>query len=261
MKSIRKDGTQSIQRAIEIIRVVSCDEGQGRRLSAIAREVGFHLATVRRILLVLTDAGLLAYDSKHKTYHPGHELHRMGRNAQKYQIRDQYRYVMERIADQTKDSVYLVTRSGFDSICLDIVEGVTDIRIMSYSVNHRTPLGIGAGSLALFSFQTNEQIETILDINALRYSDYYNRNKSQIWDAIKNAQRLGFTVSKGLYVKGVIGVGVPIYNQEPEPIAALSVCAIADRMDDSRQKSIAQSIRKELTVLHGYDPSVASTGR
>ena len=47
-------------------------------------------------------------------------------------------------------------------------------------------------------------------------------------------------------MKGVNGVGVPIYDEEGKVIAAISVGAIAEWLDQAKAKKIADLIKSEI---------------
>jgi DNA-binding IclR family transcriptional regulator len=234
---------------VGLLRTVAKHNDNGIRLRPIAEEIGLHPATVHRILTVLTDEGLLTYDQTSRRYHLGIELFKLGSAARQFEIRDKFRSTIDRIAKETMDSVFLVTRSGYDSLCIDLVEGSTPIRIMSIDIGTRMPLGIGAGSSALLAFLPEKECEEILLANQLRYSEYNNQDKETIRNLLIQSRERGYTVSEGHFTPGVSAVGVPIFNFRREVLAAISVAAISQRMDHKRRKQIAQLIRSEITRI------------
>jgi DNA-binding IclR family transcriptional regulator len=244
-----RQGAQSIKRAISLMRAVANHTHKGVRLSRVAREVNLHVTTTHRMLGVLSREGLLSYDNASKKYHLGMELYSLGALARQFNLRNYYRLALERIARQTEDSVYLVTRSGYDSVCVDMIGGMSPIRIMSYHVGKRVPLGMGAGGLALIAYLPDQLLETILTANEQRYRKHHDRTPEDIRDAIKQARNLGYMVTTGLYTKGVTGVGMPIRNLRGEVKAALSVCAISERMEARRRAEIAELLKSEIDCI------------
>ncbi|MEW6263397.1 MAG: IclR family transcriptional regulator [Thermodesulfobacteriota bacterium] len=245
----RPIGAQSIKRAISLLRAVANHNHKGVRLSRVAREVNLHVATTHRMLGVLTSEGLVSYDNASKRYHLGVELYSLGVLARQFNLRNHYRSALERIAAQTGDSVYLVTRSGYDSVCVDLIDGTSPIRIMSYHVGKRVPLGMGAGSLALIAYLPDDRLETILTVNEPRYRQHHDRTLEDIRAAVRQARELGYTVTTDLYTKGVTGVGLPILDRRREVKAAVSVCAISERMEARRQAEIADLLKSEIDCL------------
>jgi len=232
-------GAQSVHRTVSLVRSVAKYNKQGVNLSKIARDTGLHTATAHRILAALVLEGFLTYDSVSKLYHLGIDLYHIGKEAHHFSICEQYHSVIEKIADKTEDSVFLLIRSGNDVLCLDLVEGKYPIRTMTIEIGARRPLGIGVGSLALIAFLSKEEFETVLSDNQDRYPDYNGLTKKDIAKLAKKSQKDGFIVSKGLFHEGVTSVGVPVKDRHGKIVAAITVAAIDKRMDPSRRKEIA----------------------
>jgi len=104
-------------------------------------------------------------------------------------------------------AVYLVVRAGFDSLCIDLVEGEFPIRIMAYDIGDRRPLGVGAGSLALMAFLPLNETEAILKANRNRYADYDGLSVEKVRQMVDISRSLGHVFNEGNYLAGVTGVG------------------------------------------------------
>ena len=104
-------------------------------------------------------------------------------------------------------------RSGNDAICVDMVEGEYPIRTMLISVGFRRPLGVGAGSLALITFDRDEDIDRVLDENAPRFSQYEQLDGARIRAMAAKARKQGYVHSDALFHKDAVSVGVPVFDQ------------------------------------------------
>jgi DNA-binding IclR family transcriptional regulator len=237
-------GAQSVYRTISLLRSVAKHSETGSRLSDIAKEVGIHIATAHRILSVLVQEGFVTYDSTSKRYSLGIELYNLGKSAHQYALRDRYRHALEKIANETEDTVFLLIRSGNDVLCIDLVEGKYAIRTMTITLGARRPLGIGAGSLCLIAFLPDEQFDSILSENAARYPHYKGLTKKDIKKLGLESRSRGYVVSKGLFHEGVTSVGTPIFDKEGELVAAITVSAIDRRMSPQRQDEISALVKK-----------------
>src|SRR5512136_1146903 len=190
-------GAQSIQRAISLLWYIAKRNERGVTLSQIARQSGINVATVHRILSALTQEGLITRDPTSKFYHLDFGLFLLGDAAHQYSIRHQFRTLLEHIAKETGDTVFLLIRSGNDVLCIDRVEGKFPIRTVPIDVGVRRPLGIGAGSLALIAFLPDDQFETFLSTNAPRYLKYKNMTPKDIKNLAAVSRKAGYVVSKG----------------------------------------------------------------
>lgn len=223
-------GSQSIERAIRLLRAVAEHNDRGAPLFRIANELGLHIATAHRILNALVREGLVTYDSVTKLYHLGLELYLLGHRAHQFNIRDRFRGALERIATVTEDTVFLTIRSGLDMLCIDRIEGASPIRAVPVNIGARRPLGIGAGSLALIAFLPHKECEKIIDANESRYPHYHNLTADDIREMARHYRPLGYTVSEGLFHEGVTSIGVPVFGEADQVIAAVTVSAISLRL-------------------------------
>lgn len=237
------DGSQSILRALKLIRSVAKHNDRGITLSKIAAETGLHVATTHRILSVLVSEGVLACRPKSKCYHLGIEVYLLADTAREFFIRDQFRSGIEKIAKETEDTVFLLIRSGNDVLCIDRMEGKFPIRMMTIDVGVRKPLGIGAGSLSLIAFLPDEEFEKLLAVNANRYVQF-KMNVERIKSIGISSRPLGYVVSENLFHEGVTSIGVPIINSRAEIVAAITVSTISQRMPPKRREEIARFVKK-----------------
>ena len=240
-----KNSYSSISRAITLLRVMAETNDKGVRLSRLAAKADLHVATAHRILNVLVSEGLAVYDTKTKLYGLGIELYTLGSAASRYQVRDKYCSVLSRIAELTEDSVYLLIPIGNEVLCIGAVEGKTPIRIMSYHIGMRTPMGLGSGSLSLLALLPDEEIESTLANNEKRFPNFTSQTRRDAWAAILEARVNGFAISRGYFIEGVTGVGVAIYEQG-KVIASISVAAIESRMTEDRIFEVARLVQKEI---------------
>ena len=138
-----RQGVQSIRRAVSLLRAVSRFNEQGASLSKIARITDLKLSTAHRILSTLTSEGLIRFDPVSKLYHVGFELFTLGNMANQFTIRGRFRTALEFIAKKTNDTVYLIIREGYDSICIDRVEGSSPLRLV-FDIGERRPFLVDA---------------------------------------------------------------------------------------------------------------------
>jgi DNA-binding IclR family transcriptional regulator len=246
----RSRGSQSICRAIDLLRYVAKRNENGARLSGIARDAGINVSTTHRILGILVKEGLVTYDQVSKHYHLGLELYNLGITAYQFEIRDRFRASLERIERETEDTVFLIIRSGNDALCVDRVEGRYPVRTVLVDIGSRRPLGIGAGSLSLIAFLPEAEFEAVVLANAPRYPPYKNLTADNIRQLAVKSRKVGYVVSYGLFHEKVISVGIPIFDKQQQVVAAITVSAISQRMDHERREEIYRLV-KQITRAEG----------
>ncbi len=250
---MEKQGGQSIQRAISVIRTVASYKSRGCNLKTIANELDLHMATAHRILGILVEEGFIIHDPGTKFYHIGLELYNLGSKAYFANLLEYFRSTLQRIAENTEDTVFLIIRSGYETLCIDRVEGAFPIRAQTVDVGERALLGIGAGGLSILSFLSDKETQAIISANNGRYSKYTNLTADDIRDLVKTTRKLGYSLSSGSRISGTTGVGLPVYDSKGNIFAAISVTAVDQRMLPERHKTVAKIIKKEINRLGDID--------
>jgi DNA-binding IclR family transcriptional regulator len=156
---------------------------------------------------------------------------------------------LRRIAEKTGDTVFLIARSGLDTVCLERKEGTFPIKALTLDVGTRRPLGVGAGGMALLLSLPDDEIGHIVAANATRLKDYGDLNVSMLVAMIRRSKELGYALNDRQATPGVISMGLPVMNPYGPPYAAISIGAISSRMTGERQKSIVSVLRTEVRLL------------
>ena len=240
------DGTRSISRAIALLRTVTEYNEKGIHLSGIARKVGLHIATARRILLTLVDEGMLSYDPLTKLYSLGYELYSFGINAYQFNLKDQLNSVLEQIVAETNDSIFLLMRSGLDVICLSNMHGNYPVRVSAAELGTRRPLGVGAASIAILANLPEDQVDYIITANKSRYENYNNFNSDKVRKLISLAKKLGYALFDKQIALEYTAVALPVFSKKNHVVAAITVSSVPSRMNSQRRKQIINIIKSKI---------------
>jgi DNA-binding IclR family transcriptional regulator len=242
-------GTQSVGRALDLLRQIANKNREGMRLSEVAEHCGLSKPTTHRLLRELTSSGLLISGAGHR-YHLGQFAYELGLVASaRFHVREICAPHVEKIAKDTGDTVFLVMRSGFDSFCLARYTGDFPIKVFSVEVGNRQPLGVGAGGLALLSFLPDSVRKEALEYNAHRLKDYNGLSVDKLERLSQNARRLGYSDISNFAVPGVTGIGLPILDLVGQPLVAISVTTISSRMTDNYKKNVLGIMERERQLL------------
>src|ERR1044071_10435578 len=116
----RLSGTQSIERALTLIREIAAHNRTGSRLLDLASRTGLQRPTVHRMLKCLTLENMVLQDPQSHRYFLGPMVFELGLTAApRFDLREVCQPSMRRIAEETGDTVFLTQRSGFDAVCVD----------------------------------------------------------------------------------------------------------------------------------------------
>lgn len=252
---------RNIGRILGVLNALAAASSRGMRLVDVAEATGMGKSTTHRILTGMAAGGLVEQDLETGRFFVGLKL-----LAWAHAARDRFAFArlaepaLERLAQQTQDTVFLVARSGDDSVCLDCRAGSFPIKVLTLNVGDRRPLGIGAGSMAMLAGLPDDEVERILasqvDIRA-----HYQLDDIHLRSMLAATRRDGHAynnihVLPGLEsAPGMAGIGVALRRTDGRPVAALLITAITSRLDGPRRDTVVASMKQEAELLeHELQP-------
>ncbi len=244
-------GIQVIKRVGALLRLLAANNRTGMRLVDLCRAADIERSTVHRMLQGLIGERLVFQNHESKRYFLGVGVYEMGvAVAPPVKLRDLCQPYLNAVAEQTGDTVFLTVRSGFDGVCVDRKEGSFPVKAFVLEPGRRRPLGVGAGNIAILAALGQDEIARICVANHARIAQKYPRyTEAELAHRIEAAQRRGYTVTDVLETTGVRSVGMRILDPEPKPIAAISVSAVASRLDNDRIEEVVTFLREAVASI------------
>lgn len=246
MSAKATEGAQSIRRAAGLLRIVAMAGDRGTSLTSVAQVSQLHKATTHRILRVMFEEGLLEFDDRSKHYRIGAEIYTLSRAmSEKFDIGAIAQPAIERLCNETGDTVYFAVRSGFDGLCLGMAEGTHPEKALRLNLRDRWPLGVGAFSLAILAFLPDNEVLEIVRHNTKRLSEHDQYTEKRLLEQVEESRKSGFAVTQILSYPASCAVGVPVRDPHGRPIASLCITAVAARMPPERRNQIARKMHDE----------------
>ena len=244
----RASAINSVQKSCRILR--SLTEPRVNRLSEIAAQAGLNKVTTLRILEVLSREGFVRRDDKTKTYSLGNEVFILAAALRdRDDLRARARPSLVRLAAMSEDSVLLSVRSGgTEAVCVDREIGPFPIRANYLDIGSRRPLGIGAGAMALLAWQSEAEIEAILQFVEQRLAQYPKISMTWLKNEMARSRERGYTLILNVLVDRMGAVGVPIFGADGRPVAAISIAALSDRLS-SRTEQLVDMLKREAEIV------------
>lgn len=245
-----RSGTQSIQRAAALLRELMVSNREGASTSELATRAAIERTTAHRMLRCLVDEGLVSHDPATRRFYLGPLAYEMGlAAAERTDLRAICKPALTRIADETQDTVFLMIRSGDDSVCVERAEGSYPVKTFVVDVGTRRPLGVGAGSLAILSALPTHEAELVLARNAGRVTPYEDLTASRLEQMMLQARTDGYVAMDVVNLHGVRAVAVPITTPAGRAVAALSVATVQWRMTAPRERVLIDRLHQEAAQL------------
>lgn len=240
---------RAIDRAARLLKAIGSHGRDGAMLVDLAKETSLGRATTHRLLAALTEVGFVFQDAPSRRYRLGHALTLLGDRAATHEIAALAESGLERIAQQTGDTVYVSAPEGPAAICVGRAVGAFPIRTLTLDVGDRRPLGVGGGSLALLAAMDDAQVDKAIDRNREWLKAYPGYTAERVRELVRGARALGYAYNQGLVVPGMSSVGMAVRDTRGRPVASLSIAAITERVSGERVAMLAGLLRDEAREL------------
>ncbi|HKT79741.1 MAG TPA: IclR family transcriptional regulator [Vicinamibacterales bacterium] len=240
------NGTQSVERAITLLREIATFGKSGARLSDLILRSRIEYPTAHRILKALVEQDLVAKDPTSRRYFLGQLVYELGLGVEPpIDMRLFCDAMTSRLADATGDTIFLNIRSRHDVVCIDRKEGSFPIKTLVFDIGNRRPLGIGAAGIALLMSYGMDEVQEIVRANSVRFARYGKLNADQIVTLVRRAKDVGYVATDDVVVPGVRAVCLPFGGHGRLPPSAISVATVAARLPRSRVAELL-SIMEEM---------------
>ncbi|MFT3816550.1 MAG: helix-turn-helix domain-containing protein [Rubrivivax sp.] len=244
-----RQGSQSIQRAFHLLRVIEAAGPCGLRLVEIARRAGLHVATVHRLLGALEAEHAISFDPFAHLYHVDNHFLRRSEDTPGQRLQRHYAPLVQRLAGQLGTVVFLQCRQGLDALCLDRALGRVGEHQITLDIGGRRPLGVSSGSLVLLASLPADTRSRIIDANAERYRAYNRSSESRVADQLRHYWCHGYAFNRSGMLrnfKGFNGLGVPLHDDLGQVVAALSLAGDEELLPAAGAAALARALRAEV---------------
>ena len=237
-------GTQSMRRALGLLRILARHQEDGIDLQGVMRESGLERSTAHRLLSSLLEEQFAERDHDAKRYRLGVDAMQLGFAAlRRAPLIDTLRPFAQKLARLSGDTVFLVVRQGDYALCLLREAGSFPVKVFTIDEGERRLLGIGAGGLALMAVLSDSEIETVY----ARHEGLYTQagvSLPALMKAVRNTRKTGYSEIVDSITTGVSGVGVAFAVSALTSVA-FSFGAISSRLDAGRRTEMGSLLKRE----------------
>ncbi len=238
MDKLTRRGTQSIERAITILREVATRNRFGWGLWDIAERCELDRGTTHRILACLVREGLLQQREEDRHYLPGPLLFELGVSTPAYaDLQAVCQEPLDTIARHFGGLGLLNFRSNADFVCTARA-GDSVYRGTAMEVGTRRPLISSAGGVAILIALPREEAQAIIAQNRKRLAQLGATHLRLLDKMIRRSQRLGFSFNQSETARGVHAFGIPIRDAQGEVFASVTLAGAASDFPNSRAREV-----------------------
>lgn len=244
-----RSGTQSIERALAVIRDVAAHHQLGARLTDIAQRCGMDKGTTCRVLACLVREQVVEQRASDKRYLPGQGLFELGLTVPAYRaLQEASRLPMERVARRFKGASFVYLRSGSDVVCIARSDHVL-IHSAWGQPGTRRPMAALAAGLAVLAQLPEAEADAIVKAYFKQLAREKRVNAAERRRMVERSRKLGYGLNDGNVARGLVSVAVSIQDAAGAPFASLSVVNIDNPRFADKAGEIADSLRKDAALI------------
>jgi len=254
MNETRPTGTQSIERAIHLMKLLATRGKFGWGLTDLARRSGLDKATVHRILGCLETERLVSRDIKDHRYIPGPMLLDLGLSVSGYQpLLDEGRAVLQRLSQRTGGVAFFYLRSGIDFVVAGRVEQSAH-RGMLNEVGFRRPLIMAAGGVAMLLSMASDQRQIAVERNLRELADMGITRLGRFERMLARSLELGYSANLEDVVAGIHSFSVSVLDRTGEPMGSIAIAGEPGRFPAEAGPKVCELLSLEATELAAKAP-------
>jgi len=228
-KSSRESSVKAVDKALAILELMTTIEGD-IDLATLARKTKMPKSTLLRLLNTLKKHHFVHQNSQSRRFSLSWGLIYMGRAAQRsFNLISTIHPFLEKLHSATGETANLAIREAYYAVYVDQVISSNLVKAIPPI---GSPLGLyctAAGKM-LLSGLSDEELEGFLkEVSLVKKTAKTITGLNVLKDEINKIRRLGYAVDNEETESGGRCVGGPVYNNEGEMIAAISVVGPTSR--------------------------------
>jgi DNA-binding IclR family transcriptional regulator len=225
--------------------------------SELAEAIGEPRSSVYRLLNSLMQIELVEPGAKRGSYCLGLKLLRLGTAVTaRFDERTAALPVVERIHDETGETVFFCVRRGWEAVCIERLDG-RRVQSLALQLGGSLPLHAGAASRALLAFEPPELWRQYVEQGPLEALTPETPTTSEaLFELLEQTRADGYAVSDNDVTIGIAALGAPVFDHRGELIAALSMAGIRQSILEGeageRMVELVTSGAREISAALGY---------
>ena len=253
---VKKDTVQVVSNALKILEILSTAPKCG--VSELARTLGCQKGTVFRLLRTLKNEGYITQDDESGKYSLTLKLFKIGSNTvNNLDLNMVSLPIITRLSQLSSETIHLCVIENDQLVYLQKIESTHALKVTMMSrVGQSTPLYCTGVGKVLLAYQNIEKIQRYFQNTKFeKFTEHTIVDQYDLTIELEKVRSTGIAYDNEEHELGVRCVAAPIFNQEGNAIAALSISGPTVRMVNTKLKLMRELVKNaalEISVKIGY---------
>ncbi len=217
----------------------------------LSRKLGFHKATTSRILQNLIDFDFVQQNPHTKKFTLGPAIYKLGQaisNSLTHDLEQIAKPHLNALRDQFDETVVLEVWSGNSTLIAYIAETHRPVRVAG-RIGNRLPIHAAAGAKAILAVSEPKFVKSLMSELLAALTPNTITTSADFLDNMAECRAQGFACDREELDVGISAVGVPIFDPNNNPIAAIVAVMPTQRFTDDPNSSLILSMKKTATTI------------
>ncbi|MGD0916459.1 MAG: IclR family transcriptional regulator [Thermodesulfobacteriota bacterium] len=256
----KKSKTSSIEKALRILMAFSPNNPEMGTVT-LSRKLGFHPATVNRILMELSRGRFLQKNPLTRKFTLGPSILNLGSaitKSLKSNIVIIAKPYIDDLRDTFRETAALEVLSGNSTVVAYVAEGPPPLPLAA-TIGDRLPMA-AAGAKAILAFSPPQLNHRLLVEKIPRLTPKTVTDRKALRRQLEEIRRQGYAFDNEEIEVGINAVAAPIFNHEEKPVAAIVVAGPSQRITVNSGSPIVAQLKdctSKISNLLFYSKSLA----
>lgn len=219
-------------------------------VTEIAENLNIGKSTVHRLLLSLGSEGFVYKDPNSNRYSLGTSLLSLTTivNSQ-LPIVNESIPILNVLTERTGETSHLGILEAKHVIYLQKIESEHPVKLSTH-FGMRQPIHATSIGQIILAYQNEKTINKLIPENLEKFTDKTITTRDNLKMKLSVSRKQHFVISDGEYEKGFISVAAPVFDENDQVIAAVSIVGPVNRMKHNiKQKAFLEEVRRAAEKL------------
>ena len=241
------DDRIKIKSIYKAMRVLECfNEKQQLSITEISEKLGMYKSNVYDILSTLSAMNYVTKNEDSSKYSLGPSLARLGRAAAaSNNLQNIAASIINRLVEQTEETVYLTIPLGYQSFYLNAAYGSRAIagEDIGMMVNTSEPMHLTSSGKAMLANMPDSFVNNYLSLPLCRGTEYSIVDPAQLREELELIRSKGYAIDEQENTLGLRCVGVAIMRDAREVVGGLSLSGSISHLTKDKIEPYAKLLK------------------
>jgi IclR family transcriptional regulator, KDG regulon repressor len=241
----------SIEKALAILMAFNRHHNHEMGTGELSQTLGFHPATVSRILQILSRQSFLQYNTKTRKFSLGPSTFELGKTIFRSVTSNFLQIAMPYLIDLREsvgETVVLEVISGRSPVVTYIAQGRRSLSV-GPNIGDHVALHASPGAKAILAFSGSKRINTLLRTKMQALTPKTITDREVLKRQLEEIREKGVAFCREEMAIGVNAMGVPIFDHENRPVAAVVIAGLASRLQCDPESGVAVALKKTARAI------------